>query len=69
MLDKLNAVAARTGHSLLELAFGWLLAKPVIGSVIAGATKPEQIEQNVARGGQASLARRHRRNRRDHALD
>ena len=37
-----------TGHSLLELAFGWLLAKPVIGSVIAGATKPEQIEQNVA---------------------
>jgi aryl-alcohol dehydrogenase-like predicted oxidoreductase len=47
-LDKLNAVAARTGHSLLELAFGWLLAKPIIGSVIAGATKPEQIEQNVA---------------------
>jgi len=50
-LDKLNAVAARTGHSLLELAFGWLLAKPVIGSVIAGATKPEQIEQNVAAAG------------------
>jgi aryl-alcohol dehydrogenase-like predicted oxidoreductase len=47
-LDKLNAVAQRTGHSLLELAFGWLLAKPIIGSVIAGATKPEQIEQNVA---------------------
>jgi len=47
-LDKLNAVAERTGHSLLELAFGWLLAKPIIGSVIAGATKPEQIEQNVA---------------------
>jgi aryl-alcohol dehydrogenase-like predicted oxidoreductase len=47
-LDKLNAVAKRSGHSLLELAFGWLLAKPVIGSVIAGATRPEQIEQNVA---------------------
>jgi len=47
-LDKLNAVAERTGHSLLEFAFGWLLAKPIIGSVIAGATKPEQIEQNVA---------------------
>jgi len=46
-LDKLNAVAERTGHSLLEFAFGWLLAKPIIGSVIAGATKPEQIEQNV----------------------
>ena len=33
---------------MLELAFGWLLAKPVVASVIAGATKPEQIEQNVA---------------------
>jgi aryl-alcohol dehydrogenase-like predicted oxidoreductase len=47
-LDQLNAVAKRSGHSLLELAFGWLLAKPIIGSVIAGATRPEQIEQNVA---------------------
>jgi aryl-alcohol dehydrogenase-like predicted oxidoreductase len=47
-LDKLEAVAARSGHSLLELAFGWLLAKSVIGSVIAGATRPEQVEQNVA---------------------
>jgi len=47
-LDQLNAVAKRSGHSLLELAFGWLLAKPIIGSVIAGATKPGQIEQNVA---------------------
>jgi aryl-alcohol dehydrogenase-like predicted oxidoreductase len=47
LVEKLNAVAARSGHSLLELAFGWLLAKPVIGSVIAGATSPQQIEQNV----------------------
>ena len=51
MIEKLNEVAARTGHSMLELAFGWLLAKPVIGSVIAGATRPEQIEQNVAAAG------------------
>ena len=48
LVDKLNAVATRTGHSMLELALGWLLAKPAIGSVIAGATRPEQIEQNVA---------------------
>lgn len=39
------------GKSLLELAFSWLLAHPVVSSVIAGATKPEQIEQNVAAGG------------------
>jgi aryl-alcohol dehydrogenase-like predicted oxidoreductase len=48
LVEKLEAVAARSGHSMLELAFGWLLAKPVIGSVIAGATRPEQVEQNVA---------------------
>lgn len=48
LVEKLDAVAERTGHSMLELAIGWLLAKPVIGSVIAGATRPEQIEQNVA---------------------
>src|SRR5204863_8262519 len=48
LVEKLEAVAQKSGHSMLELAFGWLLAKPIIGSVIAGATKPEQIEQNVA---------------------
>ena len=32
---------------MLELAFGWLLGKPMVASVIAGATKPEQIEANV----------------------
>ena len=37
----------KSGHSMLELAFGWLLGKPMVASVIAGATKPEQIEQNV----------------------
>lgn len=47
-VERLRKVAERTGHSMLELAFGWLLAKPVLASVIAGATKPEQIEANVA---------------------
>jgi aryl-alcohol dehydrogenase-like predicted oxidoreductase len=32
---------------MLELAVNWLLAKPELASVIAGATRPEQIEQNV----------------------
>jgi aryl-alcohol dehydrogenase-like predicted oxidoreductase len=48
MVEKLEAVVKRSGHSMLELAFGWLLAKPFVASVIAGATKPGQIEQNVA---------------------
>ncbi len=47
LVEKLDAVAAKTGHSMLELAFGWLLGKPIVASVIAGATTPEQVEQNV----------------------
>ncbi len=38
------------GHTALELAFSWLLRKPPVASVIAGATKPEQLEQNAAAG-------------------
>ena len=34
-----------------RLAFGWLAAQPAVASVIAGATKPEQVEQNVAGAG------------------
>lgn len=51
IVEKLDAFCARRGHTMLELAFGWLLAKPVVSSVIAGATKPEQIEANVKATG------------------
>jgi aryl-alcohol dehydrogenase-like predicted oxidoreductase len=46
-VEKLEAFCTHRGHTMLELAFNWLLAKPVVASVIAGATKPEQIEANV----------------------
>lgn len=46
----LDALAQRSGHSVLDLAFGWLLSRPVVSSVIAGATRPEQITANVAAG-------------------
>jgi len=36
------------GHTMLELAFSWLAQQPMVSSVIAGATRPEQLEQNVA---------------------
>ncbi len=32
---------------MVELAFSWLAAQPVISSIIAGATKPEQLEVNI----------------------
>ena len=35
------------GKTMLELAFSWLAQRPTVASVIAGATRPEQIEQNV----------------------
>jgi aryl-alcohol dehydrogenase-like predicted oxidoreductase len=47
IVGELEAFAARRHRTLLELAFGWLLHDPVVASVIAGATSPEQIEQNV----------------------
>ncbi len=49
--EKLADFAEAAGHTPLELAFSWLLARKPVASVIAGATKPEQIGQNVAAGG------------------
>jgi aryl-alcohol dehydrogenase-like predicted oxidoreductase len=40
--------AADRGHTITELAIGWLLAQPSVTSVIAGATTPEQVAANVA---------------------
>jgi len=48
IVEGLRAVAARSGHSMLELAFSWLLRHDAVASVIAGATKPEQIRGNAA---------------------
>jgi aryl-alcohol dehydrogenase-like predicted oxidoreductase len=47
IVEKLARFATAHGHSLLELAFSWLLARPQVSSVIAGATRPEQIDANV----------------------
>jgi aryl-alcohol dehydrogenase-like predicted oxidoreductase len=46
----LDALARGEGHTVLELAFAWLLSHPPVASVIAGATKPEQVAANVAAG-------------------
>jgi aryl-alcohol dehydrogenase-like predicted oxidoreductase len=45
--ERLGAFAEERGRTLLELAFSWLLSRPAVASVIAGASNPEQIEQNV----------------------
>ncbi len=46
-VERLEGFAAERGHTLLELALSWLLQRPAVASVIAGATTPEQVEQNV----------------------
>ncbi len=48
VVEKLIAFAESRGHTILELAFSWLLSRPMIASVIAGATRPEQIQANAA---------------------
>jgi len=50
-VEALESWAAERGHSMLELAFAWLLGHPVVSSVIAGATKPEQVAANAATAG------------------
>jgi aryl-alcohol dehydrogenase-like predicted oxidoreductase len=47
IVEGLRDLCEKRGWSMLDLAFSWLAAKPVVASVIAGATKPEQVEQNV----------------------
>jgi aryl-alcohol dehydrogenase-like predicted oxidoreductase len=51
VVDALSHFAAARGHSILELAMSWLASHAYVPSVIAGATKPEQVEQNVAAVG------------------
>jgi len=46
-VERLTAFCAARDRTLLELAFSWLLHRPAVASVIAGATTPEQIEANV----------------------
>ena len=47
IVEELRAFAQTRGHTMLELAFSWLASRPQVSSVIAGATRVEQVEQNV----------------------
>ena len=50
-LERLITFAETRGHTILELAFGWLLSHKVVSSVIAGATSAGQVEGNAKAGG------------------
>jgi aryl-alcohol dehydrogenase-like predicted oxidoreductase len=51
LADSLAEFAGARGHTLLELAFGWLLSRPTVASVIAGAKTVEQVLQNAEAAG------------------
>lgn len=50
VLSALQAFADERGISMVDVAIGWLLARPQVTSVIAGATRPEQVAANAAAG-------------------
>jgi aryl-alcohol dehydrogenase-like predicted oxidoreductase len=47
-VEQLRTLADKLGRSVLDLAIGGLAARPVVGSVIAGASRPEQVRANAA---------------------
>lgn len=49
-IEALETFAAERDLTLLDVAIGGLAAQPAVSSVIAGATRPEQVEQNVRAG-------------------
>jgi aryl-alcohol dehydrogenase-like predicted oxidoreductase len=51
LVESLIDLAEARGHTILELAVSWLLARRVVASVIAGATRPEQVRSNAAAAG------------------
>ena len=50
VVERLAQAAESHGRELIDLAFAYLLAQPQVASVIAGATKPEQVRRNVQAG-------------------
>jgi aryl-alcohol dehydrogenase-like predicted oxidoreductase len=46
-LEQLDAFCAKRDRGLLDLAFGWLASRSPVSSIIAGATRPEQIDANI----------------------
>ena len=56
VVETLQDFCTARGHTMVELAFSWLLSRRVTASVIAGATQVDQVRQNAAAGGWALTA-------------
>jgi aryl-alcohol dehydrogenase-like predicted oxidoreductase len=51
VVERLEAFALERGHTLLELAMSWLAGLPQMASIIAGATRPDQVRANTTAVG------------------
>ena len=47
-LRSLNAIAEGRGQSLAQMAIQWTLRNPVVASALVGASRPEQLDENIA---------------------
>jgi aryl-alcohol dehydrogenase-like predicted oxidoreductase len=47
VVEQLATFCAERGRTMLQLAFGWFLSRCCVASIIAGATSPEQVQQNA----------------------
>nr|WP_220432186.1 aldo/keto reductase [Rhodobacter xinxiangensis] len=48
IVDTLHEVAAEIGRPMAQVALAWLAAQPAMGSILTGASRPEQLRENVA---------------------
>ena len=48
MLERLRAIADRSGHTVAQLAVRWVLAQPGITSAVCGAKRPDQLRETAA---------------------
>lgn len=51
IISALDGLARSGGHTPLELAFGWIMSRPEVATIIAAASNPEQVRSNAAAGG------------------
>ncbi len=50
-VQKLKPIAEREGMGMAQMALAWCLRKPIISSVIIGASRPQQVDDNAAASG------------------
>ena len=62
--DRLRPVAEEAGLTMAQLALAWVLRQGNVAAAIVGASRPEQVHENVARGGRDLSADTLRRDRR-----